>query len=67
MIIHVNKKMMECESGQSLAALIRTCQGQAKAECIASVNGQFVVFSKWSDTILQDGDEVEIIVISSGG
>ena len=66
-MIKVNKESYEFESGQSLAALIRQYCGQSKAECIASVNGQFVVFSRWSDTILQDGDEVEIIVISSGG
>ena len=67
MVIKVNRENMNYESGQSLAALIREVQGQQKAECIASVNGQFVVFSRWADTMLQDGDEVEIIVISSGG
>jgi len=66
-MIKVNKELTEYQSGQTLAALIRERQGQSKAECIASVNGTFVVFSKWSETVLQDGDEVEIIVISSGG
>jgi len=67
MMIKVNKENMEFQSGQTLAALIREIHGQSKTECIASVNGTFVVFSKWSDTVLSDNDEVEIIVISSGG
>lgn len=66
-MIKVNKELMDFQSGRSLAALIREIHGQSKAECIASVNGQFVVFSKWADTLIYDGDEVEIIVISSGG
>jgi len=65
--VKINKEIKEYEGGLTLAALVKERQGQSRMECITILNGSVVVFSKWSDTVINDGDEVEIIVISSGG
>jgi len=65
--VKINKEITEIKSGLTMAALVREMQGQSKMECITILNGSVVVFSKWSETIINDGDEIEIIVISSGG
>ena len=65
--VKINKEIKEYEGGLALAALVKEMQGQSKMECITILNGSVVVFSKWSETIINDGDEIEVIVISSGG
>ena len=65
--VKINKEITEIKSGLTMAALVREKQGQSKMECITILNGSVVVFSKWSETIINDGDEIEVIVISSGG
>ena len=65
--VKINKEITEIKSGLTMAALVKEMHGQSKMECITILNGSVVVFSKWSETIINDGDEIEIIVISSGG
>ncbi len=42
-------------------------QGHAGARVATAVNGEFVPARAWSETLLRDGDRVEIVTARQGG
>lgn len=66
MIIKVNNKEMELSSQTSLQQLAETLQMPDKGVAVA-VNNQMIPRTKWSETILQENDQVVVIKAACGG
>lgn len=66
MIIKVNNKEMELSSQASLLQLAETLQMPDKGVAVA-VNNQMIPRTKWSETILQENDQVVVIKAACGG
>lgn len=66
MIIKVNNKEMELSSQASLRQLAETLQMPDKGVAVA-VNNQMIPRTKWSETILQENDQVVVIKAACGG
>lgn len=66
MIIKVNNKEMELSSQVSLQQLAETLQMPDKGVAVA-VNNQMIPRTKWSETILQENDQVVVIKAACGG
>ena len=66
MIIKVNNKEMELSSQGSLQQLAETLQMPDKGVAVA-VNNQMIPRTKWSETILQENDQVVVIKAACGG
>ena len=64
MIIKVNNKEMELSSQAS--QLAETLQMPDKGVAVA-VNNQMIPRTKWSETILQENDQVVVIKAACGG
>ena len=66
MIIKVNNKEMELSSQASLQQLAETLQMPDKGVAVAD-NNQMIPRTKWSETILQENDQVVVIKAACGG
>lgn len=66
MIIKFNNKEMELSSQASLQQLAETLQMPDKGVAVA-VNNQMIPRTKWSETILQENDQVVVIKAACGG
>ncbi len=66
MIIKVNNKEMELAEHASLQQLAETLQMPDKGVAVA-VNNQMIPRTKWSETILQENDQVVVIKAACGG
>lgn len=66
MIIKVNNKEMELSSQASFQQLAETLQLPDKGVAVA-VNNQMIPRTKWSETILQENDQVVVIKAACGG
>lgn len=66
MIIKVNNKEMELSNQASLQQLAETLQMPDKGVAVA-VNNQMIPRTKWSETILQENDQVVVIKAACGG
>lgn len=66
MIIKVNNKEMGLSSQASLQQLAETLQMPDKGVAVA-VNNQMIPRTKWSETILQENDQVVVIKAACGG
>ena len=66
MIIKVNNKEMELSSQASLQQLAETLQMPDKGVAVA-VNNQMIPRTKWSETILQENDQVVVLKAACGG
>ena len=65
MIIKVNNKEMELSNQASLQQLAETLQMPDKGVAVA-VNNQMIPRTKWSETILQENDQVVVIKAACG-
>ena len=66
MISKVNNKEMELSRQASLQQLAETLQMPDKGVAVA-VNNQMIPRTKWSETILQETDQVVVIKAACGG
>ncbi len=66
MLIKVNNKEMELSGQASLRQLAETLQMPEKGIAVA-VNNQMIPRTKWSETILQENDQVVVIKAACGG
>lgn len=66
MIIKVNNKEMELAHQASLQQLAETLQMPEKGVAVA-VNNRMIPRTKWSETILQENDQVVVIKAACGG
>ena len=66
MIIKVNNKEMELSNQASLQQLAETLQMPDKGVAVA-VNNQMIPRTKWSETILQENDQIVVIKAACGG
>lgn len=65
MTITLNGERVECEEATTLAALI-TRMG-APPHTAAALNGQFVPRARHAETVLKEGDDVEVVGPMQGG
>lgn len=66
MIIYINNKPLSLEASCSLQEMLRH-QELFAAHMAIALNHQFVPNSKFSSTILQEGDRIDLIVPMQGG
>lgn len=66
MTVIVNGEPKECSGGSSLAEFIEHLQ--LKADRVAvELNRQLAPRTRWSETVLQEGDRLEIVHFVGGG
>jgi thiamine biosynthesis protein ThiS len=66
MRVTVNGESRECPDGASLAQLIE--QLQLKEDRVAvELNHQIATRNRWAETLLQEGDRLEIVHFVGGG
>jgi thiamine biosynthesis protein ThiS len=66
MRVTVNGESRECPDGASLAQLIE--QLQLKEDRVAvELNHQIAMRNRWAETVLQEGDRLEIVHFVGGG
>lgn len=66
MSILLNHEPYPYTEGMTLQTL-KEAKGFVFADIIAKVNGQIIRDNQWAATILQDGDQVEMIHVFGGG
>ena len=66
MIIKVNNKEMELAHQASLQQLAETLQMPEKGVAVA-VNNRMIQRTQWSETILQENDQIVVIKAACGG
>ncbi len=66
MNIEVNGKQMTLEEGASIVRLIEVMELGAKRIAV-ELNKELAVKKEWADTILKEGDKVEIVTFVGGG
>lgn len=66
MIVIVNGERMALPEGMTLRGLIER-QGLGSAACAAEVNKRLVPRREQESTLLQDGDQVELVTLIGGG
>jgi thiamine biosynthesis protein ThiS len=64
--IKVNGKVIETNDGETLSGII-TEQKLDESKVLASVNKEIVKVESFSETILKEGDEIELFCFVSGG
>ncbi len=64
--IHVNGKSVRVPEAMTLAALVAE-RGFRPGTVAVEHNEEIVDAAKWADTVLQAGDEVEIVQFMGGG
>jgi sulfur carrier protein len=66
MQIWLNGEKTVAEARESLAAAVRRLE--APAERVAAMrNGLVIPRERWADTILEEGDTVEVVIFAGGG
>ena len=66
MLVTVNGEPMELPEGCTVAALIERL-GLSETICAAEVNKAVVTRDSRADTVLHEGDSVEIVTLVGGG
>lgn len=68
MKIMVNGSAREVGDGTTVTEIVRAAHGTSAGPGVAvAVNGEVVTRATWDDTVLHDGDRVEIVVATQGG
>lgn len=67
--IVLNGEEQQIDSGMPLTALLRTLgkDPETVKGVAVAVNDEVVRRQRWADTILQEGDRVEIVTATQGG
>lgn len=65
-MIIVNGKEFEIDSGSSVAKLVEE-RGLDRSRVAVELNGEIVPHGTFDDTLLHDGDKVEIVHFVGGG
>jgi sulfur carrier protein len=65
-VIAVNGAPSDAEAGVRVSELVAAVVESVKGVAVA-VNGEVVPRSAWEDTVLADGDRVEILTAAQGG
>jgi sulfur carrier protein len=66
MIVNVNGAPRECASGLTLASLIEELEMRGDRLAI-ELNRDIVPRARWGETVLNDGDRLEIVHFVGGG
>lgn len=66
-MIIVNEKEYEADQFHTVEEVFRKVFGTPRHPYLASLNGTFILRTKWDDTSVTDGDVLVFIPISSGG
>ena len=64
--IRVNGKVVRLENGTHLRALVSERTERVDGVAVAR-NEELVPRSEWADTVVGDGDRIEILVAAQGG
>jgi sulfur carrier protein len=68
MTVTVNGAAWEVEDGCTVAALVeRAAPPGVAGHTAVARNGEVVPRSAWSDTVLGDGDRIELLTAAQGG
>jgi len=68
MIITVNGQSRELEAGATVAGVVALLEVPADARGVAvALDGEVVTRSRWSETEVADGSQVEIVSAIQGG
>jgi sulfur carrier protein len=68
MIITVNGQSRDLEAGATVAGVVALLEVPADARGVAvALDGEVVTRSRWSDTEVADGSQVEIVSAIQGG
>ncbi len=65
-MIIVNGEELEIDSGSSVAKLVKE-RGLDRSRVAVELNGEIVPCGTFDDTLLHDGDKVEIVHFVGGG
>lgn len=65
-VVYVNGEAVHLEEATSLQAVVTARLARVEGVAVA-VNDEVVPRSEWPDTVVGDGDRVEILVAAQGG
>ncbi len=67
MKIFVNGVQMEIQSGTTLMSLLDSLEKSDRTDMLVEVNHRFIHHKIYDATLLEEGDEIEIIHMAMGG